>query len=169
MGRYTSLKPVSNITVQEVEQLLNSSALRDVQEPAAKVAGIKVLPHRYAAEYQSFLRFIQWDMSTIYSLLETRKHELIRFTIAVIEQPIDVVSDQEYPEGEAPDPDDNDSAGANLGIENGFALRCLAYFVCLDRGETKFLGDYLKLLRIPHAAAFRRELQQHYKAATADG
>lgn len=91
---------------------------------------------------------------------------LLNFAACYYEAFCDAPDEQEYPEGEEPDPDDDDGNIVNLGQGKNTLLHNLIVYALLKYRPDDLL-PYLNAMRMPYAAKFAREMKAVLAASEA--
>ncbi len=153
------LKPLSRISLADMQAILASDQLRAVQEPIAAALGQPILPHTSASDSLNTVCFLDWDAPAILNQLVSQRDRLIAFGQLLLAGPPED-DDGEFPPGEEPAPQERGSTVETLGLVNGFALHLASLLRAADDPDPKLLLNYLKSRRVPHASRHADEICQ---------
>ena len=144
---------------RQVIQLLESDALRSVEEPIAAAHRLKILAdnstvrvNRTTAE----LSVCGMTINEIKDCLLTNREAIIELALQIKNKGTD--DREEYPEGEEEEEGDNQS-GTVLGMSRGFGLLFAIYYDFLSRRTGKEFRAFLKNRRIPRHTKYAKELE----------
>jgi hypothetical protein len=96
------------------------------------------------------------------SILSHQRAKLIEFGVAFLRNEAATSDEEEYPEGEEPGSDETPVTLSDEGYGVGFAVTYAIYLNYLQQRSQHDFVEYLKAVRIPHAARFARELKRIY-------
>lgn len=154
-----------SIPLEEVQSLLHSAELAEVQEAVLRKIGSRLVPEAFATPFQRDLSYAGIPVGAIYDLFRHERDLVIRFAILCQSAPEDPAeADGEFPPGEEPGPNDRSTTIEALGHGNGFLIHHAIALLLARRGKVELLS-FLKWRRIPSAARYCKELLQHVKTA----
>jgi len=153
-----------SIPLEDVQSLLRSPALAEVQEDVVRKIGSRILSEHAATPFQRELSYAGIPADAIHDLLQNERELLVRFATICQLASGSGDADGEFPPGEEPDPEDRSETVAVLGHSNGFIIHHGIMLLLARRGSADLM-TFLKWRRIPFAARYRRELLNHYQNA----
>jgi hypothetical protein len=146
-----------------VVALLRSNILRDVEQAIASRVGSVVheeLSSVCTSLAQADASVSGMTLAQIETLLSERRDEIVAFGVRFLRDDEATSDDEEYPEGEEPDPSPK---GTVLGLGTGFGVKYAIYFNFLANRTPAEFREYLKNRRIPQHAKFEKELRRIYE------
>ena len=149
-------------SVQEIKALLASPELAAVEDGIALRTGQSVV-HRDGKLWDRIQRELRLTPLTVENVLErlqTRRELLIDFGVAFLGDAEATEETEEYPPGEAPDPDDLPKTIKQLGLACGSGVKYLIYVYFLLERDQKDFVSFLKQVRIPGANKFAGDLKR---------
>ncbi len=77
------------VDLRDVQQLLRSRELAEVQSEIAEALGTRIVPERFATPYQRALAYAEIPVQVVYTELRQRRSHLTRFVQLHLGQPED--------------------------------------------------------------------------------
>lgn len=146
----------------EVEAILQSRELAEVQTPIAQAIGLKILESRTTFQRHALLRFIDLDAPRITRLLVEWKDDLISFETLYQRQELHR-DDEEFPHGEELAGNDKPVRIEVLGIENGFGIVTLCHLYLLRQKSADELDFFLQMEGIPSRKKLASRMRKYIK------
>lgn len=149
---------------QQVLALLQSDALRAVEQPIAAAVGSRVVEDYSTActsLTQSDLSVSGLTVAEAEALLVAERERLIRFGVAFLRDEAATAGGEEFPPGQEAEPSETVESHW-LGV--GFGVKYAIYYNFLARRTQAEFQAYLKNRRVPHRARFARELRRVFAA-----
>ncbi|WP_422418948.1 hypothetical protein [Pseudomonas sp. GZD-222] len=140
--------------------IVSSEAYQDIVSQLKKEIGIAIC-EELSELFEDFdaAAFERSGLSIeeLESAFETMSGELRSYSVRKYKALDGVPEEQEYPVGEEPDEDDNESESENLGYAPGFLLANAIEFLLARKGGG-YLEKYLKESRIPQAGKYAKQI-----------
>ena len=152
------------IEYHQVRAILESDALKAIEEPIAAKRGLAILYDFSSASTTYTLADISvsgMSSAQLETLLREHRDRIITFGILFACDQEANRDEEEYPEGEEPDEDED--PGEVLGLGCGFGIKYAIYYNFVANRTPAELRAYLKNRRIPQAAKFAMALERIFR------
>ena len=145
---------------QAVVALLQSDALRSVEQPIAASVGMKIIEDDSSTSVsmkQADLSVSGMTVAQMEALLISDRDKLVKFGIGFLSDKDATDDAEEFPEGEE---QDASATVEVLGLGVGFGVTHAIYYNFLANRTPAEFRAYLKNRRIPHQAKFAKDLRR---------
>jgi hypothetical protein len=157
---------VTPVEFHDVIEILNSDALKAVEEPIAAACGLKILRDWMPIQIsiaQAELSVCGMSVEECKNYLAENQASIVEFALRLLNDNTEI-SEEEFPEGEEQDPSEE---GRLLGISNGLGVTWTIYHQFVSRRSPKELRAFLKNRQIPFHAKYAKQLASIYASISA--
>lgn len=157
---------VTPVEFHDVIEILNSDALKAVEEPIAAACGFMILRDSMPiliSEAQGELSVCGMSVEEFKKYLAENQSSIVEFALCLLNDKTEIPV-QEFPESEEQDPSEE---GQVLGICNGFGITRTIWHQFVSRRSPKELRAFLKNRRIPHHTKYAKQLESIYASLVA--
>lgn len=159
------------ITIQEVIELFDSPKLAHVEEAIVAAIGSSITRDHLDIIAKFSLEEISLaglSCQELRNYLQERKDDIIKFSIALLEDESATSRKEEYPPVEEVDESDFDPEIVEHGYSVGCSITYVTYIHLIENGTKADLSNYLKARGIPYRGQFARDLRRLHAATIGD-